>query len=200
MSITKSQMPTSHAQFITSGPFARNFVHDYNVKTYPFLHTMQNATGPADLATMSTGGTATEINSAEWGGVKLATTKAIGTMIPVPLDIDDDKAVDIRFLGYSSDAAGTVCHTTLYSHVEVDTDTIAVAATALDTVHTATTLALAHEAISSNWGQIAAATFAALSVAPPDSFLNIKTTVVLVTATVYVVTGMQIGYYRKSLA
>jgi hypothetical protein len=201
MAITKQQFAGNHAAFITlGGPVVRNFVHDYNVKTLPLMHYMQNATGPADLATMSTGGTATEINSAEWGGVKLATTKAIGTYIPVPLDIDGDKAIDLRWLAYSSDAAGTITHTTLYDHVEIASDTIAVASTAMDTVGTAITLATAHLSLGSNWEQIAAASAAALDLNPPDSFLNVKTTVALVTATVYVITGVQLGYYRKSIA
>lgn len=197
---TKCQMPLSWGAFSEACPFARNFVHDWVVKEVPFLFYLQNATGPADLATMATGSTATQINSCLFGGIAMATTKTLGTMISIPQDIDLSKAFDCRWMWHEGGGSGTVTFTTLYTSAKLAAAAVAVGATALDTVHTATTLATAHYRNASNWGQFTGAKLAALSLTRLDDALVFKTTCALATATACNVTGLQYGYYRRSLA
>jgi len=195
---TKAQQPLSWGAFSEACPFARNFVHDWVVKEVGLSHYMQEAT-PADLTTMATGGTATEINSCLFGGVLLATTKTLGLMVRIPQDIDLAKAFDCRWMFYVPTDTGTVTMTTLYTAGDLDA-AIAVGATALDTVHTANTLATAHAQHASNWGQITGAKLAALSLTRVDDSLVFKTTCALVTVASATFTGFQYGYYRRSLA
>lgn len=177
--------------------FSKEAVLDRNLVQL-FLN--PNFVEAADLVSMGAGtADLDEINATEIGGIEMATTESYSHCWPIPPQVDENQAIDIRVQWGSEAAASTDTQTptVTYQAVTMGTSTWVAPATAIDTAIVVQADLGADIFMNSSWGQIAAATAGIQALVPGDDFINFKVLMTLSTLTAAWVVGAQIRYSRK---
>ena len=201
VSPSRGSSVSSWSEFLTSSPFAANYVIDRPTVWVPFNGGFQGTV--ASLVGLATGTPVwTEVNTSGVGGYLLDadSESVVAGPFPISPDIDLSKDIDMRVLWSNSDpaATGSALFACTYEILTIGTSTIGAGEPddALDTVITTDVDLAANVTNLSPWGTIAGGT---ITVAAEDNMLIVKCNVDLTTIANATVYGLQIRHYRKFL-